>query len=109
MLRQQNLCYLGSMDFCYANILVLTNIARYYTREKEFYEFMNSISYNNSYNSGCNFDCDSKNCVYVCENTLAKFKDEYDYIHNEDRILFQEKSITYSLIDTETKYYLALS
>lgn len=109
MLKQQNLLYLGSLDFCYANILVLTNIGKYLTRENEFYQFMDSINCNDGlYNSGCNFNCDDSNCQYVCERAIDRFKEQFKHIH-QNHLLLMDKSATYPLFDEETGYYIAIS
>lgn len=109
MLKQQNLYYLGTLDFCYANVLVLTNIGKYLTRENEFYQFMNDISFNDGhYNSGCNFDCDNKSCLHICEGVTTRFKLEYERIR-DNYLLLMNDTAKYSLIDEETGYYIALS
>lgn len=109
MLKQQNLCYLGSLDFCYANVLVLTNIAKYLKHESEFYQFLAGITYNdNRYNSGCDFNCGGQDCVYVCEQSIARFKEEFTKIQHNKLLLVDDKQ-SYGLIDEETGYYIALS
>lgn len=109
MLKRQNLFYLGTLDFCYANILVLTNIGKYLTRENEFYQFMSGISFNDGhYNNGCDFNCDSKQCLHICEGVTDRFKFEFQQIQNNHLLLMDEKA-KYSLIDEETGYYIALS
>ena len=109
MLKQQNLFYLGNLDFCYANILVLTNIGKYYTKETEFYRFMNSISCNDGlYNSSCNFNCDDSQCQYVCERSVGQFKSQLKHVR-QNHLLLMDKSMTYSLFDEKTGYYIALS
>lgn len=110
MLMQQNLLYLGSLDFCYANILVLTNIARYYKKEGDFYKFMNSISCSNErYNSSCNFNCGDVGCQYVCEGPMNLYKKQYKHVHDENGLLLVNPKITYDLLDEETGYYIAIS
>ena len=109
MLKQQNLLYLGNLDFCYANILVLTNIGNYLTKEKEFYRFMDSINCNDGlYNSGCNFNCDDPQCQYVCEKSIVRFKTQFIHIR-QNHLLLMDESLTYSLFDEETGYYIAIS
>ena len=109
MLKQQNLLYLGSLDFCYANILVLTNIGKYLTRENEFYQFMDSINCNDGlYNSGCSFNCNDPHCQYVCERAIDRFKAQFKHIHQK-HLLLMDESATYSLFDEKTGYYIAIS
>lgn len=109
MMKQQNLLYLGNLDFCYANILVLTNIGKYFTKEREFYRFMDSINCNDElYNSGCNFNCDDPQCQYVCEKSIARFKTQFMHIR-QNHLLLMDESLTYSLFDKETGYYIAIS
>lgn len=109
MLKQQNLFYLGNLDFCYANILVLTNIGKYYTKETDFYKFMNSISCNEGlYNSSCNFNCEDPRCQYVCERAVNQFKSQLKHVR-QNHLLLMDKSVTYSLFDEKTGYYIALS
>ena len=109
MLRQQNLFYLGTLDFCYANILVLTNIGKYLTHENEFYQFMSGISFNDGhYNNGCDFNCDNKQCLHVCEGVTDRFKLEFQQLKKNHLLLMDGKE-EYSLIDEETGYYIALS
>lgn len=109
MLKQQNLLYLGSLDFCYANILVLTNIGKYLTQEKEFYRFMDSINCNDGlYNSGCNFNCDDSQCQYICEKSIVRFKTQFMHIR-QNHLLLMDESAAYSLFDEETGYYIAIS
>lgn len=109
MLKQQNLFYLGTLDFCYANILVLTNIGKYFTKETEFYRFMNSISCNEGlYNSSCNFNCDDPHCQYVCERAVDQFQSQLKHVR-QNHLLLMDKSMTYPLFDEKTGYYIALS
>lgn len=109
MLRHQNLFYLGALDFCYANILVLTNIGKYLTCENEFYQFISEMSFNDGhYNNGCNFNCDDQNCSHICEGVTERFKHEFRQIQSGHILLMDEKA-EYSLIDKETGYYIALS
>lgn len=109
MLKQQNLFYLGALDFCYANILVLTNIGKYLTKETEFYQFMNSISCNDGlHNSSCNFNCDDPHCQYVCEKAVGQFKAQYKHVR-QNHLLLMDKSMTYNLFDEKTGFYIALS
>lgn len=109
MLRQQNLFYLGTLDFCYANILVLTNIGKYLTHENEFYQFMSGISFNDGhYNNGCDFNCDNKQCRHVCEGVTDRFKLEFQQLKKNHLLLMDGKE-EYSLIDEETGYFIALS
>lgn len=109
MLMQQNLFYLGTLDFCYANILVLTNIGKYLSRENEFYQFMSGISFNDgNYNNGCDFNCDKEKCSHICEGVNKRYKHEFQKIQNGHILLMDEKA-KYSLIDEKTGYYIALS
>lgn len=109
ILQQQNLLYLGTLDFCYANILVLTNIGKYMSQETEFYQFMNSLTYcNTRFNSGCNFNCNDGKCLYVCDGAVNKYKQEFNHIRNKGLLLMSSK-VTYPLMDSITGYYIALT
>lgn len=100
-LKQQNLLFLGGLDFGYGNIINLTNYAKFlveYGLESELYHMMSEISYYGS-NVLCDFNCDKNNqCYYSCQKNIEIFKENCRRL-KDGGLLFLDKKYKYDLID----------
>ena len=106
LMRNQNLLYLGALDFSYENILAATNVLKYwekYKMESSFYQKIASITYNNSVFS-CNYNCDNEICNFNCMQTTEIYKNEYKKI-GQGKLLFTNPDFTYNAKDPYSEYY----
>lgn len=110
ILIKQNLLFLGNLDFCYGNIISITNYAKFiyqYGDEQRLYNFLNKLSYYKS-NQACDFDCSKrKDCYYSCNKNVDIFKKNIDQIEKKRLILLDEK-YQYPLYDPYTGYYIVI-
>lgn len=107
LMRNQNLLYLGALDFSYENILAATNVLKYWEMhemESSFYQKISNITYNNSVFS-CNYNCDNEICNFNCIQTTEIYKREYKKI-GEGKLLFINPDFTYNAKDPYSEYYL---
>lgn len=109
-LNKQNLLFLGNLDFCYGNIISLTNYAKFiynYGDEQRLYRFLSKLSYYQS-NKTCDFDCSSKkNCYYSCNKNIDIFKKNIQHIDKKCLILMDPR-FQYPLYDPHTGYYIII-
>ena len=109
-LAKQNLLFLGALDFCYGNVVSLTNYAMFiyqYGDEQRLYRFLSSISYYQS-NQSCDFHCsETKHCYYSCSNNISVFKENIKRIEKGKLILIDTK-YHYPFCDPNTGYYLVI-
>ena len=109
-LVKQNLIFLGNLDFCYGNIISITNYAKFiysYGDEQRLYHFLNKLSYYKS-NQTCDFDCSKrKDCYYSCNKNIDIFKKNIRRIEDKKLILLDEK-FQYPLYDDHTGYYIVI-
>ena len=110
MLNKQNLLYIGDLDFCYGNILTISNYGFFLQANKfetEFYKQMSLITYKNKL-SQCDYDCEKKECGYFCSGSTECMKNEYQKAINK-KALFIEEYDRYLLRDKKNNYYIVLS
>ena len=109
-LAKQNLLFLGTLDFCYGNVVSLTNYAKFiyqYGDEQRLYRFLSSISSYQS-NQSCDFHCsETKHCYYSCSNNISVFKENIKRIEKGKLILIDTK-YHYPFCDPNTGYYLVI-
>ena len=109
-LRKQNLLFLGNLDFCYGNIISLTNYAKfiyYHGSEQMLYNFLGKLDYYYS-DSNCDFDCSKeKQCYYTCKKNIDFFKKSVDNIEKKQLILLDESN-HYPLLDPKTGYFVVI-
>lgn len=76
-LKQEDLLFIGNLDFTYSNIILLTNyliFANKYELESKIYELFSKITYYGS-DIKCDFKCKSHTqCHYTCYNNTEIFK-----------------------------------
>lgn len=109
-LRKQDLLFLGSLDFCYGNIISLTNYIKFIlsvSGENQLYRVLSSIHHYESENV-CDFDCSpAKPCYYSCLKSIEVFKRNYGSVEKGSLVLLDSK-YRYPFIDPKTGYYLAI-
>lgn len=109
-LTKQNLLFLGNLDFCYGNIVSLTNYAKFifhYGDEQRLYNFLSKISYYKS-NQTCDFECSkSKKCYYSCNKNIDIFKKNIKNIEDK-KLIFLDRKYQYPLYDPHTGYYIVI-
>lgn len=109
-LWKQNLLFLGNLDFCYGNIVSITNYAKFilnYGDEQRLYRFLNRLNYYQS-NQTCDFDCSKrKTCHYSCNKNINIFKKNIKRIEDKKMILIGSQ-YEYPLLDPYTGYYVVI-
>lgn len=107
-LRQQNLLFIGSLDFGNSNIINISNYLIFSVvelRETDISEFLKEISYYGSGNQ-CDFNCDENlNCRHSCIRNTKIFLKNYERLKN-GYLLFVNKK--YMLKDKSTGYFIPL-
>ena len=108
-LSQEDLLFLGNLDFTYSNIILLTNYLIFLkenTFESKMYELLHKITYY-GYSAKCDFQCDKHtNCRYTCANDLSLFKQNYDKIKQGSLLLVNPK---YKFRKIYKNYFFPLS
>lgn len=107
ILNEQNLLFLGSLDFCYGNILALTNIMQYYNKNKfesQGYKFLETISHYNSKSIGDYGDVE-RSSVFIGNSAIIDYKVETEQL-NQGKLLFLSEKFKYNFMDPHTGYYL---
>lgn len=88
-LRQEDLLFLGNLDFTYSNIILLTNYLIFLNEhglESKNYQFLSQISYYGS-DIKCDFNCNAHSqCHYTCFNNTKVFQDNFRKV-NEGSLL----------------------
>lgn len=110
MLAKQNLLYLGSLELCYGNILVVSNVGFFlqsHDFEREFYKQMSKITYKDVVQL-CDYNCDGDDCCFVCNDSIKTLKIEYEKAQHKDP-LFIRFTNQYLLRDEKTGYFIVLS
>ncbi len=109
-MRRQDQLFLGDLNFCYSNIINLTNYAIFLMEnglESEIYRYLKEITYYGS-EIQCDFNCTSeKDCFYTCIKNIDIFKQNYQNL-KKGGLIFLDKQYTYSLLDKHTSYYIPL-
>lgn len=108
-LSQEDLLFLGNLDFTYSNIILLTNYLIFLkenTFESKMYELLHKITYY-GYSAKCDFQCDKHtNCRYTCANDLSLFKQNYENIKQGSLLLVNPE---YRFRKIYKNYYYPLS
>lgn len=114
-LRRQNLLYIGDTNFCYGNLLAISNVAGFYATHKfesAFYQKMSLVSYV-GFTQACDYDCGKNKCNYTCEHSTEQLRKELERfrcnIGKRLPILFQQTVPQKTLWDKETGFYIILS
>lgn len=109
ILKQQNLLQSVETNLTYSNILVFTNILRFYSKHSFEKTFYNKISQMNlsERNSTCDFNCGKDECLYSCANDIGLFRKQYHRIKT-GKLLFTD-NYSYDFIDEETGYYIVFA
>lgn len=110
ILDRQGLIYLGNCDFCYGNMLAISNIAFFWQANKMetmFYKKIVSINFIGS-KPTCDYDCAKPACAHMCFNATDLLKRQYKKAQQK-QILFYEKKHNYTLRDEHTQYFIIIS
>lgn len=114
-LKRQNLLYIGSEDFCYGNLLALSNIAKFcavHEFETQFYQKIGAISHI-EYTEPCDYNCPKGQCSYVCGQSTERLKKELQRFQRASKgrppILYHRELPKASVWDETTGYYIILS
>lgn len=79
-LKQEDLLFLGNLDFTYSNIILLTNYLIFLNEhdlESKNYQFLSQISYYGS-DIKCDFNCNAHSkCHYTCFVNTKVFQDNF--------------------------------
>lgn len=110
ILNRQGLLYIGNRDFCYGNLLAISNLAFFLQQNKMetyFYQKIGKINFMESI-SLCDYECSKPSCSYLCPNELSFLKRQYIRAQNK-KILFYENKNQYCFRDPKTKYFIIIS
>lgn len=110
ILDRQSLLYIGNCNFCYGNLLALSNIAFFWQKHKmesSFYKKISEIRYTGSV-PACDYDCAKSACGYVCSTATASLKIQYRRAA-EKQILFYNEEHSYQFKDKSTGYFIIIS
>lgn len=109
-LQQQNLLFLGSLDFGYSNLINITNYAIFankYLSETDYYKFLQKITYYGS-DEVCDLDCKShKVCSHRCTKNREICQNNFRQI-KKGNLLFLPSSYKYRLKDSHTDFFIPL-
>lgn len=109
-LRQQDLLFLGALDFCNSNLINITNyiiFAYTHLSETHIYSFMREIWYYGS-DIDCDYNCSThKSCKYSCSNNGEIFMQNYKKTKN-GCLFFLNHKYKYRLQDKYTSYFIPL-
>ena len=110
ILNRQGLLYIGNRDFCYGNLLAISNIAFFWQQNKMetiFYQKISKINFMENI-SLCDYECSKPSCSYLCPNELSFLKRQYTRAQNK-KILFYENKSQYCFRDPKTEYFIIVS
>lgn len=110
ILNRQGLLYIGNRDFCYGNLLAISNIAFFWQQNKMetiFYKKIGKVNFMESI-SLCDYECSKPSCSYLCPNELSFLKRQYIRAQNK-KILFYENKNQYCFRDPKTEYFIIIS
>lgn len=89
-LKQEDLLFLGNLDFTYSNILLLTNYLIFLNEhdlESKNYQFFSQITYYGS-DVNCDFNCNvHSRCHYTCFKNTKVFQDNFRRIKEGSLLL----------------------
>ncbi|MDR1002551.1 MAG: ATP-binding protein [Oscillospiraceae bacterium] len=110
MLASQNLLYIGNRDFCFCNVMAISNVGFFLHDngfESNFINKMSSVTYT-GYSQLCNYDCGNSECGYICMSDTAYLNKQYTKAGNK-QLLFIDQIQQRLLRDESTKYFIPLS
>lgn len=100
-LKQEDLLFLGNLDFTYSNIILLTNYLVFLNEHKlesKNYQFLSQITYYGS-DIKCDFNCNAHSkCHYTCINDTKIFQDNFKKI-KEGSLLLVSPQYKFTLKD----------
>lgn len=100
-LKQEDLLFLGNLDFTYSNIILLTNYLIFLNEHKlesKNYQFLSQITYYGS-DIKCDFNCNTHSrCHYTCINDTKIFQDNFRKI-KEGSLLLVSPQYKFTLKD----------
>ncbi len=109
-MRQQDMLFLGALDFGSVNIINVTNHAIFlkeYLPETESYKFMRTIEFYGA-NGTCDYECSShKECRYSCNMSREVYLENYQRIQY-GQMLFMNEHSTYHFRDIHSPFYIPL-
>lgn len=89
-LKQEDLLFLGNLDFSYSNIILLTNYLIFldeFALESQKYQFLSQITYY-KYHSVCDYQCDRHtNCQYTCSKNIEIFQKNFENVKEGSLLL----------------------
>lgn len=89
-LKQEDLLFLGNLDFSYSNIILLTNYLIFlndYGLESQKYQFLSQITYY-EYRSVCDYQCNRhSNCQYTCSKNIETFQKNFENVKEGSLLL----------------------
>lgn len=89
-LNQEDLLFLGNLDFSYSNIILLTNYLIFlddYALESQKYQFLSQITYY-GYRSVCDFQCSRHvDCQYTCSKNIETFQKNFENVKEGSLLL----------------------
>jgi hypothetical protein len=100
-LKQEDLLFLGNLDFTYSNIILLTNYLIFLNEhdlESKNYQFLSQITYYGS-DIKCDFNCNAHSrCHYTCINNTKVFQNNFRKI-KEGSLLLVSPQYKFALKD----------
>lgn len=107
-LKQEDLLFLGNLDFSYSNIILLTNYLIFLNEqglESKKYQFLSQITYYGS-DSKCDYNCNAHSvCHYTCVNDTKIFQANFKNIKEGSLLLVNPK---YKFMFRHGLYYLPI-
>lgn len=89
-LKQEDLLFLGNLDFSYSNIILLTNYLIFldeFALESQKYQFLSQITYY-KYRSICDYQCDRHiSCQYTCSKNIETFQKNFENVKEGSLLL----------------------
>lgn len=107
-LKQEDLLFLGNLDFTYSNIILLTNYLIFlneHNLESKNYQFLSQITYYGS-DIKCDFNCNEHlRCHYTCFNNTKVFQDNFRKIKEGSLLLVSPQ---YKFILKDELYFIPI-
>lgn len=89
-LKQEDLLFLGNLDFSYSNIILLSNYLIFldeFALESQKYQFLSQITYY-GYRSVCDYHCNRHtNCQYTCSKNIETFQKNFENVKEGSLLL----------------------
>lgn len=110
LIKQQNLLNWGCRDLTYGNIPVITNIVRFYAKQKfesEFYKKVSQIYYQDKSIFYDIYDISQLNAISEYPD-IENLNIEYGRVL-EGKLLYMDENTTYNIKDIETGYFIVFA